>query len=373
MRIIRKFNRFPEIRAGIIDALFTRADQRKYPETRSGREFRSLSLLEMAREFYESQGLNCRSMSRYELADLALSARSGHMGSSDFSSILVALGSKRLRDAYQESQSTYQIWARRAANAKDFKEITSVQLSSAPDLLKTAEAGEFKRGNLTDSGESYSLLTYGRILFFTRQAMLNDDLRGFDRLVSAFGASAKRLENRVVYAELTNNANMSDGSPLFHSLHANLLSGADSELSGDSLAAARRAMRHQVGLQGEELSLTPEFLIVPAYLEQIAYQLTSNGYVPGDAANINEFRNGGKAQLTPVIEPLLDQVSWRTWYLAASARQIDTVEYCYLDGADGPVIDRQISFTSDGVGIRCRLDFAAKSIDHRGLTKSVGS
>lgn len=87
---------------------------------------------------------------------------------------------------------------------------------------------------------------------------------------------------------------------------------------------------------------------------------------------MNEFRQGGRASLEPVVEPLLDSVSATTWYAAASSGQIDTIEYCYLDGAEGPVLESQHGFNFDGMTMKCRLDFAAKAIDFRGLYRADG-
>lgn len=49
------------------------------------------------------------------------------------------------------------------------------------------------------------------------------------------------------------------------------------------------------------------------------------------------------------------------------------MEYCYLDGAEGPVIETEVGFDSDGVAYKCREDFAAKAIEHRGLYKAAGA
>jgi hypothetical protein len=358
---------------GMADALYRRMNPRA-PETPMGQEWRAMSIIEMAREHLTMHHIDTRGKSRMEVANLAITTRAiGMHGTSDFTSVLAAVANKRLRDAYNENPGTYSLWARRAPDAPDFKEIKVVQLSSAPDLMQTNEHGEFKYGKMTDSGETYSVLTYGRIVSLTRQAMVNDDLRGFDRMLQAFGASARRLENRLVYAQLTGNAALADGVALFHANHANLATGAPSALQLSSMATARTAMRLQKGMAGEELNLAPAYLIVPAALETTAYQLTSSNYVPAKPADINEFRAGGATSLEPVIEPLLDSVSSTAWFMAAKTSQVDTVEYCYLDGADGPVIDTEIGFEQDGVSMRCRLDFAAKAIDHRGLYRAAGA
>lgn len=336
----------------------------------NGRQYRGLSLIEMGRDFLEAHGINTRSMDRMSLAGNMLNFRAaGGMGTSDFSSLFANVANKRLRSAYDENAGTYALWARRAPNAPDFKNMSVVQLAGAPDLLQTNEAGEFKYGSMSDAGETYAMLTYGRIVSLTRQAIINDDLRAFERMVSAFGFAARRLENRLVYSQLTANANMADGVALFHATHGNLLTTSALDIA--KLGAGRTAMRLQKGLQAEELNLSPSYLIVPAALEQTAYNLTSANYVPSAKAEINEFRAGGRTAVMPIVEPVLDANSATSWYLAASSSQVDTVEYSYLDGAEGPVIESEVGFETDGVSYKCRLDFAAKAIDYRGVLKAT--
>lgn len=341
--------------------------------TDNGRQYRGLSLLEIGREHLEACGVNTRGMDRMSLATQILHFRSGMHGTSDFAALFANVANKRMRDAYQENAGTYTQWARRAPNAPDFKNINIAQISGAPELLQTNEHGEFKYGTMKDGAVSYGLVTYGRMVSLTRQAIINDDLRAFERLVSAFGASSSRLENRLVYSQLTGNPVMGDGEVLFHASHGNLGSGAGSALQLSALKAGRTAMRKQKGLAGEELNLAPNFLIVPAELEQDAYQLTSSNYVPAKQGDVNEFRTGGRTAVEPIVEPILDGISSSAWYLASSNSQIDTVEYCYLDGAEGPVIESQTGFEVDGVTWKCRLDFAAKAVDHRGLYKGNGA
>ncbi|MBD8531484.1 Mu-like prophage major head subunit gpT family protein [Massilia sp. CFBP 13647] len=341
--------------------------------TDNGRQYRGMSLLEIGRDFLESRGIQTRGMDRLRLATEVLQYRSGMHGTSDFANIFANVANKRMRSAYEENQGTYTRWARRAPNAPDFKNINIVQLSGAPELLRTNEHGEFKYGTMVDGATSYALVTYGRMVSLTRQAIINDDLRAFERLVTAFGASSSRLENRLVYSQLTANPAMGDSKALFHEDHKNLGTGLGSALQLSALKAGRTAMRLQKGLQGEELNLSPNFLIVPVSLEQDAYQLTSANYVPAKQGDINEFRSGGRTAVEPIVEPILDGASDKEWYLASNNSQIDTVEYCYLDGAEGPVIESQAGFEVDGVTWKCRLDFAAKAVDHRGLYKGAAA
>jgi hypothetical protein len=347
--------------------------------TDNGRQFRGMTLIEIGREHLERSGVRTRGMTRLALATAILTQRSGaYQTTSDFASLLANVANKRLRQGYEENRPTYQMWARRAPDAPDFKSMSVVNLAGAPDLLQTNEHGEFKYGSMTDGKETYSLLTYGRIVPFSRQALINDDLRGFDRLVGAFGNSAARLENRTVYGILTANAALADTGALFNSTavttaggHANL-AAANAAISVASLGIGRAAMRLQKGLQSEELNLAPSYLIVPATQEALAYQYTSANYVPTQPSGVNEFRAGGRTALEPIVEAILDANSTTAWYLAAQTGQVDTVEYCWLEGAAGPVIESDIGFEVDGISYKARLDFAAKAIDFRGLFKNAG-
>ncbi len=359
---------------GMEQALLHRINSKKFKLDDNGRQYIGMRMLSMGSEFLESSGIKTRGINPIELSGLCMHHRGGGaMGTSDFSSLMANVARKSLRNAYEVSEPTFLKWARRAPNVSDFKNITVVSLSGAPTLLKTNEHGEIKYGTMGDSAETYRPYTYSRIVSLTRQAIMNDDLGAFDRLITAFGIEASQLENRQVYAELTNNAAMADTVALFHADHSNLGTGTGSALQLSSLSTARTAMRLQKGLGGESLNISPSYLIVPAALETTASQLTSPAYVPAVQSNINDFRTGGRSALEPIVEPLLDAVSSTAWYVLASPGRIDTVEYCYLDGAEGPIIESQIGFEMDGISYKCREDFATKAIDYRGLYKANGA
>lgn len=370
--------------AGMLEAVRARVDVAAGRTiTDNGRRFRHLTLLEMGREMLEGLGHSTRHLSKMELAGLMTSVRQtrsgGMMTVSDFPSLMANVANKRLRNGYEENPGSYRRWARQAPSLPDFKSVQVTQMSAMPDLLQVNEHGEFKYGSLTDGAVTYALTTFGLIVALTRQAIVNDDLRAFDRMVTGFGGAAMRLENRTVYSQLTANATMADGGALFNATavttaggHANLTS-TGTVINIDNLSIGRKTMRKQKGLQSEELNLAPAFLIGPTDLEQVMYQYTSANYVPATAATTNEFRSGGRTALEPIVEPILDANSATAWYLAANSSQVDTVEYAYLDGAEGPVIESEVGFEVDGMSLKCRLDFAAKPIDFRGLYKNNGA
>jgi len=350
-------------RDAVANALLHRYSPTLFPLEDAARQYRGMTLLELARESLGNAGVNTRGLSREEVATRALHS------TSDFPEILAAVTNKTLRQAYEAYPRTFTAFCRRVL-ATDFKEMRRLQLGEAPQLLEVAEGGEFKRGTLSESEESYRVKSYGRVVAITRQVVINDDLDAFTRIPAMYGNAIAQLESDVVWGIITSNPAMADGNALFHTTHKNL-AGTGAALDVSSVGAARAAMAKQTGLDKKTvLNIRPAFLIVPASLELKAEQLVAQNLVPAAASSVvpQSIRS-----LALISEPRLDAASETAWYLAASPNQIDTIEYAYLEGQEGPYIETRNGFDVDGVEIKCRIDFGAKAIDWRGLYKNPGA
>ena len=350
-------------REAVANALLHRYSPTLFQLSEPAREYRGMTLLELAREFLGSAGVNVRGFSRDEIATRALHS------TSDFPEVLSAVTNKTLRQAYEVYPRTFVPFCRQVL-ATDFKAMNRVQIGEAPQLLKVSESGEFKRGTIAESKESYRIETYGRVVGVTRQVLINDDLDAFTRIPAMYGTAIATLESDVVWAIITANAAMADGVALFHATHKNL-AGTGAALSVTSVGEGRAWMAKQTGLDKKTvLNIRPAYLVVPASLELAAEQLIAQNLVPAKTGDVvpQSIRT-----LTPIAEPRLDAVSLTGWYLAASPAQIDTVEFAYLEGQQGAYIETRNGFDVDGVEIKCRLDFGAKAIDWRGLYKYAGA
>ncbi len=330
------------------------------------RSYMGYSMLEIARSILESEGVDTRGMDKLQLAGAAFNGSRSMMGTSDFVNILSNIANKFLRKGYEAAPRTFTSWARQES-INDFRAVTRVQLSDGPKLENVAEGGEFKRGTLTDGAESYRLVTVGKILAITRQAIINDDVQAFTRIPQLFSTSGAQYESDAVYDIITSNALMADGKGIFHADHKNLTS-TGTVISQTSLGVARTMMRKQTAPQGTVLNLSPAILLVPAALETVANNMVSNNYVAATQADQNQF--GG---LRVVVEPRLDIANDKSWYLIAESSMIDTVEYAYLSGNSGVYLESRVGFDVDGVELKARLDFGAKAIDYRGMYKNVGA
>lgn len=356
-------------RNAVTESLIHRANPAAGEISAGAREFRGLSLMELARHSLERVGVRTGGMSKMELAGAALSQRAvtGYHATGDFPSILANVANKTLRDAYASTPRTFGAWARRAT-ITDFRPVQRTQLGGAPDLQRVLESGEFQYGTIGEGKEVYALASYGRIIAFTRQSLINDDLDAFARVPAAFGASAADLESDIVYAILMQNPTMGDGTALFHASHRNL--GTASVISEAALAAAYRAFGQQKGLEDRLISILPRYIMVPPGPRSVEARKQVTSTTPASASQVNAFAG----RLEVIEEPRLIPASGQDpWFLAADPARIDTVEYAYLDGQEGVFTETRMGFEVDGIEIKARHDFAAKAIDWRGLYSNPGA
>ncbi len=254
-----------EFKAAAIDALLMRGGVTVAKPHPAARDLRGMSMVQFADTMLSQAGR--------ESGTSPLGSIKAAMTTSDFPALLANTAGKALLLGYENEPASHRIWTRETF-ARDFKQQSRVALSEAPELVEKPEAAEYTAGSLTDRGESFKLVTYGRMLIITRESLVNDDLGGFTRQPQAFGASAARKEADVVYALLTSNPTMGDGTALFHATHGNLMTAATLDVTG--LSAARAAMRKQKGPNGGYLNPVPRYLLVPAALETTALVLVAS-------------------------------------------------------------------------------------------------
>ncbi len=333
--------------------------------TEGAREFRHMTLLDICREVLTLRGVSWRGLNKLEIAQRALHT------TGDFSTILSNVGNKGLQMAYQTTPATWLQLATRT-NATDFKPMTRAQLGDAAQLREVPESGRFDHGSVGEGGETYRIKTAGRILALSRQAVVNDDLSAFERLPRSMGNAAREYESDKVWDLITSNVVMeTDGEALFSAAHSNLATGV---ISVASLGAARALLRKQKGIPNDEgyahrINVRPRYLWVPTALEAAAEQHIANDIVPNAVGSVNPF----KGKLEPIVEPRLDDKSALEWYLSGAPQQVEMIEYAYLDGAEGPVLEQQMGFEVDGIQFKVRLDFGAQVNDHRGMVRSSGA
>ncbi|UKJ74502.1 prohead protease/major capsid protein fusion protein [Azospirillum brasilense] len=345
-------------------ALLNRSNPARHKLDGAATEYRGIKLLDLARDVLESHGTKVRGMSGKDIA------RRAFQTTSDFPAILSGVTNISLREGYEMAPRTFLPWAAQMM-ATDFKDLHLVQFGGGGVLPKVNEQGEFARGKLYESKESFRVHTFGEIIGITRQVIVNDQLDALTRVPREAGYRAAVTENSIVYGILLTNPAMSDGKTLFHAGHGNL-SASGTALSLAGLSSGREAMRKQKALDGKTvINTTPRHLLVPAALETKAEQLIVVRNTPASTEQaVPEFFRS----LNPIVEPLLDASSATAWYLLADpASSTASIAYAYLEGEEGVYLEEEQGFDVDGMKIKVRHDFGAGAMDFRGAYKDPGA
>lgn len=359
-------------------------------------DFIYFDLFRMAEDILRRGGVRTQRMTKRDIAMAAL----GHPGTLNrlyhtgqlqrageawhttgmLPNLMLDAANKTLLAGYEEADYTWRIWARQAPSVPDFKNINRIRYSDSPDLEVVPENHDYPEGKTTDKKESYSVEKFGRLFSVTWETIVGDDLDAISRVPQMHGASARRTQNKHVYAILTDNDPLSDNIALFHASHGNL-AGSGGAISATTLDAAYAAMRIQTGLDGTtKIRVIPRFLIVPAAIEATAEVMVTSmadpdagGSNPGNSNKANLYGPQGRRRLTVVGEPELDGNSTTAWYLAAAFGQVDTVELSFLQGEETPVLENEWNFKKDVMDHKIRQTFGTKGIDHVGLYKNDGA
>lgn len=324
-------------------------------------ELRGHSLVELARESLQREGLQANFGDNMELARQAINS------TSTFPAIMSNLANKSVMTGFNEAETTFQIWAGKGSN-RDFKEAARVALSEAGNLELVPEGGQFPHDSLGEASARTKVATYGKLFSLTRQAIINDDLGLFSKIATKYGSAAKRLVNKMVYAQLTGNVKMQDNIALFDTKHGNV-AGTGEALSVKAIAKAITAMRRQKGITGDAtLNITPKYLVVPPELEMTAYQIV-NSTAAVDGVNSGVV-NPYKGRFVVVADAELTDPD--AWYLVADASQHDTIEVTYLNGVETPRLETRQGFDVDGIEYKVAFDCGVSALDFRGLYKNAG-
>ena len=351
-----------KFRAAAQDAVLMAAGIPVADAAPGAQELRGYSMIEMARE-----SLRRESGSTVNFGDNMELARQAINSTSTFPAIMSNLANKSVMTGFNEAETTFQIWAGKGSN-RDFKEAARVALSEAGNLELVPEGGQFQQDFLGEASARTKVATYGKLFSLTRQAIINDDLGLFSKIATKYGSAAKRLVNKMVYAQLTGNVKMQDNVALFDAKHGNVATTGEA-LSVKAIAKAITAMRRQKGITGDAtLNITPKYLVVPPELEMVAYQIV-NSTAAVDGVNSGVV-NPYKGRFVVVADAELTDPD--AWYLVADATQHDTIEVTYLNGVETPRLETRQGFDVDGIEYKVAFDCGVSALDFRGVYKNAG-
>lgn len=358
----------------ISDALAYRLHTISEP-TDFGRKFMRRRSVDMLEAYLVSRGVQTDYLTPGQIIDRAFHS------TSDFPNILADVANKRLLAGYAEEPQTFKAFCTQR-NLGDFKPHNNVQLQGKLTLTKTLEGGEYTGMTLVEGKSTWQLATYTGKLLWTRQMIINDDLGAFESVIMKAGRGARTTESDIVWALLTTGAVTGgqtygggattgiDGAALFAQAHANTGAGVIGTTGANT---GRVAMGKQKDIAGNELNLFPRFVLVPTSLATTAEQyFLAPSYYPATEAGTNG-PNVFSGRMEIIVENRLETDSSALWYMVADPRRIETIEYGYLAGEEGPQISVTDRRDPDGAEMLVRMDFGAAVQDYRGFYRSTGA
>ena len=296
--------------------------------------------------------------------------------------ILSNVANKKLLQAY-EAQPIIATKLCTTGDLNDFKEADRFRLTDMGDLLPVAADGEIKEGGLIEESAKNQIDTFAKKFCLTRKMIINDDLGAFLKVPVAMGNRAARLVDQLFFSRLLANPTQGDGKALFSAAHKNLLTGATSALSADSLKKAIELYLDQVDADGQPIAVEPRYLVVPTALKHLAIELTRGSTLVMSGGTDNVVRPAlnviADENLQVVSSPYLANSAYTGasstgWYLFGQPGTVDTFEIGYLKGRRTPTVERgDLDFNVLGMWFRVFFDVGVREQDHRGIVKANGA
>jgi hypothetical protein len=318
-----------------------------------GRDFMGDGLLRMFEELEAAKGRKVRGLSRMQLAGRALHS------DSDLPGILSAVANKHMMKGYGQLPQDWRPMVSEYS-ALDFKLINGYNLDLAGTLDEKAPGAEYTHTTLEETGESYKVKTYGKAIGFTREMLINDDLRALTEVPLKFGQAGAKKENALFFEIFSSNPTMGeDDVVLFHNSHRNL--GTNAGVTNDAINALMKLIEKQKDADDQYIQALGGFIVAASDYKYTLQALLAP-VAAVKATEVNVF--AGKYQL--ITSPLL-----ATGYIygAASKDSMDLIEVAYLDGQKGVYIEEKVDFNTDGVILKARLDVGMKAMNFRGFSR----
>lgn len=357
-------------RTGAVAALVMRSaqvaeKQLSEKEKELAKEFRGLTLLDLAKDSLEKEGTNTRGMDKMEIAQRSISSSTG-----DFPILLEGTTRRILLANFGAAPDKWRQFCM-IGSVGDFRDHKRLRMGSFTDLDKIQENGEYKTKTITDADfEKISIDTKGNLINISRKMIVNDDLNGFARLAAMLGRSAARSIENDVFALLGSNPVMQDTKTLFHADHGNLIaSGAAPTV--DQIESMRVLMAQQKEKDGNDfLDLRPSILLCGLSIGGTARIVNGSQYDP-DAANKLQRPNKVNGLFSSVIDT--PRITGTEYYAFADPNEEPVIEVAFLDGVQTPFMESEQAFKQDGISWKIRLDYGVGAIGWRGVVKNAGA
>ncbi len=326
------------------------------------REFAGYSLGEIARKSVEVRGGKSTG-SMEEIFQRALAT-------SDFPILTSNVANKAVMQGWEQAEETYSEWVDTNGSVSDYKVQTKARAGEFDDLEEVKEGEEYKYGDRTEQSETFQLAKYGKLISFTREMLINDDLSQLADNARSLGEAANRKLGDLCYNTLILNAPMGDGTALFHTDHGNINVATGAVPNAATMKEALKLMAYQKDIKGKRrLNIKPSFLLAPAAIqgdteEFFQAKVWADGST--DATRPNIYYNSVKR----IYETRLDDDNAAQWYLAANR---NTIQLAFLNGQKAPYLERKDHFKTDSADWKVRIEAVAWAQNWKGMFRNEGA
>ncbi len=290
------------------------------------------------------------------------------LATSDFPILTSNLANKSIKQGWDMADETYETWVDTNGSVSDYKTQTKARAGEFSDLEEVKEGEEYKYGSRPEESESFQLAKYGKLLSFTREMLINDDLSELTDSARAMGEAARGKLGDLCYNVLIGNAAMGDNIALFNAGHGNI--GTGGVPNATTMGEALKLMAYQKDIGGKRrLNIKPSYLLAPAALQGTTeefFQAKQWADASTDATRPNIYYN----QVQRVYETRLDDADPAQWYLAANR---NTVQLAFLNGQKAPYLERQDEFKRDAINHKVRIEAVAWAQNWKGLFQNPGA
>ncbi len=276
---------------------------------------------------------------------------------------------RRIVEMYKV-EGRYGLWRELVSDiipANDFRERKTIMYGGFGDLPVVAEdAAYVDLAKPTEKAEAYTPGKRGGLVPISRETIKNDDVGFIMKIPRNVTTAALRTLNKFVLDMIRTNPTMSDTKALFHADHGNLLTTA---LTKANYLIARLAMMKQADHDtGEAMGLAPKFLLIPADLEEAAFEMFRR-----DTNMDADFAHS----TAPQIRPVSYWTDANDWAMVCDPAEHPTIEIGFIDNRQEPELfiqDMATSgsmFTHDRMTWKIRHEYGGAPASWKGMRKNV--
>lgn len=270
------------------------------------------------------------------------------MSTSDFPLIFGDVLDRQALGFYSEWPATWSAIARRGT-VPDFRQVKRFIMDGGEgQLLPVPEGDEYKGDSLTEGRYNYTVSKYGRVMPFTWEAIVNDDLELLRTTPQRFGRSARRTENKFVHAFYVSSTG--PNATFFSNTNKNIVNVANGAtannppLSITGLQDAMIVLAKQLDANSEPIMIEAVTLMVPPSLEVTARNILNAIQIivgADSAAQRILTENWMRGRVTLQVEPYLGMINTTNggtaWYLFANpSAGRPALEIGFLRGYEAP-------------------------------------